>query len=237
MEELNVPTCEQANELIAFLYGELNEVESRSFKSHMSNCSSCSEEFSAFGNIRNSVVAWRNESLGGMTASSATLSAAAAVTGRKTPSALAAWREFFRLSPVWMKGAVAFATLLFCLLAGLAVVRLRSNPPAPLANNSTSPNNSYSDQQLNALVEQRVQDELQRIKNSTSDSPARETVTQRSPGNRLVRRDARVLEMAAISPARRPLTKVEREQLAADLRLVAVNNDSELDLLDDRINQ
>jgi len=37
--------------------------------------------------------------------------------------------------------------------------------------------------------------------------------------------------------ARRPLSKTEREQLAADLRLISVKSESDLDLLDDRINQ
>jgi hypothetical protein len=36
---------------------------------------------------------------------------------------------------------------------------------------------------------------------------------------------------------RRPLSKTEREQLAADLRLTTAQNDSDLDLLGDRINQ
>jgi hypothetical protein len=40
-----------------------------------------------------------------------------------------------------------------------------------------------------------------------------------------------------IQKARRPLSKTEREQLAADLRLVTAANESELDLLDDGINQ
>jgi hypothetical protein len=37
--------------------------------------------------------------------------------------------------------------------------------------------------------------------------------------------------------SRRPLSKTEREQLAADLRLTSAKNDSDLDLLEDRINQ
>ena len=37
--------------------------------------------------------------------------------------------------------------------------------------------------------------------------------------------------------ARRPLSRTERQQLAADLRLITANHDSELNLLDDTINQ
>lgn len=235
MEEHMSPTCEQANELIAYLYGELTDVESRAFQGHMHGCSSCSEELAAFGNIRSSVVAWRDEALAGISSSAARQGVA---VGRKNPSALAALREFFNLSPLWMKGAVAFASLLFVLFAGLAVARWQ-NPPSPITSNTLKTDSTaYSEQQLNALVEQRVQLELQRIKNSTQELPAPQTVADGGLSSVSTRRAAsRANVVAKIAPARRPLSKVEREQLAADLRLVAANTDNELDLLDDRINQ
>lgn len=239
MEELIAPTCKQANELIAFLYGELSDVESRAFQHHMHGCSSCSEELAAFSNIRSSVVHWRDESLGKIAAPATVPYAAVRDASRERPSALVALREFFNLSPIWLKGAVAFATLLFCLFAGLAVVRLRNNPIAPVAENApNSDGNAYSEQQLNALVERRVQDELQRIRNSTDQLPPQHAVADHSSNSAVIQRPSnRRGEVAMNSPARRPLSKIEREQLAADLRLVAANNDSELDLLDDRINQ
>jgi len=44
-------------------------------------------------------------------------------------------------------------------------------------------------------------------------------------------------EVASVPKARRPLSKSEREELAADLRLISGKSDSEIDLLGDRINQ
>jgi hypothetical protein len=83
-----------------------------------------------------------------------------------------------------------------------------------------------------------VQDELQRRKQSTDQTATTQTVSELASGSTPIRRLAARHEVVVASAStRRPLTKVEREQLAADLRLVAVNNDSELDLLDDRINQ
>jgi len=239
MEELIAPTCNEGNELIAFLYGELNEAESQAFQHHMDGCNSCSEELAAFSNIRSSVVAWRDESLGTIVTPATLPYAVVSDLKRDKPSALAALREFFNLSPVWLKGAVAFATLLFCLLAGLAVARLRNNPAAPVASNSpNSAGQAYSEMHLNALVERRVQDELQRIRNSTDQSPPRQAVLDHSSNSAVIQRaSGRRGEVAMNSPARRPLSKVEREQLAADLRLVAAISDSDLDLLDDRINQ
>ncbi len=240
-EELNTPACEQADDLIAFLYGELNDGQAQTFQRHMHGCNACSGELAAFSGIRRSVVAWRDESLGGISSRAAAPYVAAAGVSQEKPSALAALREFFNLSPLWMKGAVAFATVLFCIFAGLAVARLRPTPPAPIANSTDRPDKpdgkEYSDQQLNALVERRVQEELQRIKNSAP-SPTPQLVvdnqSSRVPNRRLVTRGN---EVAANSPARRPLSKTEREQLAVDLRLVSLNHDGELELLDDTINQ
>lgn len=238
-EEVNAPACGQVNDLIGFLYGELSDDQAQTFQRHMDGCISCSGEHATFSGIRRSLVAWRDESLGGISSGTAVPNAAA-LEVRKA-SALAALREFFNLSPLWMKGAVAFATLLFCIFAGLAVARLRATPPAPMAGTTDRPDKvntkEYSDQQLNALVERRVQDELQRIKNSAP-PPTPPLVVDNQSSRILNRRIATGRnQVAANSPARRPLSKAEREQLAADLRLVAINSDGELELLDDKINQ
>lgn len=235
-DEFKGPACDQTNELIAFLYGELNDVDAKIFQRHVKSCSLCNQELAAFSDIRSSVVAWRDESLGKV-APAAVLPNVRIDQQRNRPSALAALREFFNLSPVWLKGAVAFASLLFCLLAGLAVTRLQDNPVAPPSTTaSTQHSSGYTEQHVKALVDQRVKDELERLKDSAIQTP---TLPMANNDSGLpVRRNVRPnMQVAAGSPARRPLTKVERDQLAADLRLVAVNADAELDLLEDRINQ
>ncbi|HWN11568.1 MAG TPA: zf-HC2 domain-containing protein [Pyrinomonadaceae bacterium] len=235
MEEYKAPGCDQSNELIAFLYGELNHVEAQSFRRHMNGCSSCGQELAAFSDIRSSVVAWRDESLGKISGP-ASLPNVVIDLQPSRPSALAALREFFSLSPAWLKGAVAFATLLFCLMAGFAVMRLQDNPMTPVVSNESNPESTtYSEEQVKALVDRRVKDELDRIK-ATDQAPTSQIVNDvNALSNR--RKVMRNVQVATSSTARRPLSKVERDQLAADLRLVAINNDSELDLLDDRINR
>ena len=237
-------SCGRENDLISFLYGELNDLEAKTFQRHLGDCVACNAELAAFSDVRESVVAWRNESLGAIVSPAtvtdqlASLPGAAAVNDRAaTPSAWSALREFFKLSPLWLKGAVAFASVLFCLFAGLAIARLLDKPPVVVKGPATP---TQSPQEINALVEQRVQAELERIRN---DAPQQEknalTADNSSPGNSL-KRTARPSEVAASATnqkSRRPLSKTEREQLAADLRLTAGKNDSELDLLDDRINQ
>ena len=223
--------CGREDDLIGFLYGELNEIEAISYERHLQECTACNTELAAFGAVRESVVAWRNESLGRIGLPTQLADSSSTAAARAKPSAVAALREFFNLSPLWMKSAVAFAAILFCVLAGLALARLRNKPPSPVVAIPVA--NANSSQELNAQVEKRVQEELKRIKNSNESSPVNvRDSSQKTPGKRIVNRSSEV----ALSPLRRPLSKTEREQLAADLRLVSAN-DSDLDLLDDRINQ
>ena len=223
-EEANNSECVRHDDLVAYLYNEMPDVESRKFRNHLLECSSCETELSAFANVREEVVAWRNESLGAVGSLTTEVAQANRVPAR--PSAIAALREFFNLSPAWMKGATVFASLLFCLLAVLAVARLMETPTSPLAKNGTV--NARSDQEIDAIVERRVQEALQKQQTSSSSdvaqqpSPVRPNVIRSRP---------------AIDKARRPLTKVERQELAADLRLINVSNDGEPQLLSDQINQ
>jgi len=231
MKEVDIPNCERENHLIAFLYGELNDSEAQTFQNHMRDCDSCNAELAAFRDIRNSVVAWRNESLGGVI-SFPIAESVVSRAGHEKPSALAALREFFNLSPLWMKGALAFASILFCLFAVLAVARLRDKPPVVTLQ--------YSQQELNALVDRRVQEELRRQRNTPEKAPTLPRVVNaadRTPRQRGANRGNSIALNAPNQKARRPLSKTEREQLAADLRLTSAKNDSDLDLLDDRINQ
>jgi anti-sigma factor RsiW len=227
--------CGRESDLISFLYGELNEVESIAFERHLKGCAACNTELAGFGEVRESVVAWRNESLGSVPLP-AQVTTTPIETPRPTPSAVAALREFFNLSPLWMKGAVAFAAIMFFVFAGLALARLRESSPAPVAL-APAPA-THSQQELKALVDQRVQEELIRIRNSGASAPAPLTANaQKNPAKRFANRNAQVALSAYSQKLRRPLSKSEREQLANDLRLVSGRSDGDLYLLDDRINQ
>lgn len=232
--------CGRENDLVGFLYGELDAGEAATFQSHLRECVACSDELASFGEIRESVAFWRNESLG-----RAGFPAAAAAdrttrgTAQLKPSARAALREFFNLSPLWMKGAAAFASLLLCLLLGLAAwssvnQRFASQAPPVVVTNV-----GYTEQQVDAMVRDGVQKELDRLKQAQETAPASATLAnfpKRTTGRRIGLRE-KLIANSSTPSARRPLSKAEREQLAADLRLIAAQNDNYLDLLDDRINQ
>jgi anti-sigma factor RsiW len=234
MKEVNAPNCGREDELIGFLYGELSDAEGKAFQRHIRDCASCNAELEALHEVRESVVAWRNESLGVISTPVAE-AAAARVEGQK-PSALAAMREFFNLAPLWMKGALAFASVLFCLFAGLAIARLQEKPQVTV---DTNPGSARSEQEFNALVEQRVKEELAKevlLKQENKQAPS-PVVVQNGQDRITERRVAKRATVAVMPKAQRPLSKVEREQLAADLRLVSAKNEGDLDLLDDGINQ
>jgi anti-sigma factor RsiW len=232
MKEVIAPTCGRENDLVSFLYGELNDVEAQTFQRHVRDCASCNAELAAFRDVRESVVTWRNESLGIISP----VSERASRVSQQNPSALAAVREFFKLAPLWMKGAVAFASILFVLFAGLAIARLRNEPPAPIVITQNS--NANSEQEFNALVEKRVQEELQRLKNTSEKSAnTPEVPSAGDPRQQVASHRNSVASSVPNQKARRPLSKTEREQLASDLRLISGKSDTDLDLLDDRINQ
>jgi len=238
MQELDAPSCERENDLVAFLYGELSDVENESFDSHLHTCRICQRQTSDFRSIRESVVAWRDESLG---RASVTVPETSTLINQDKGSALAALRAFLDLSPLWMKGAVGFAAIMFCIFTVLTVAHLRNTPAVTAA---TPNSQGYSRQELNALVEKGVQDELARRKvaeeprspsSQASVAVKDETVGARSRGH--LNQSTAVATNARNEKARRPLSKAEREQLAADLRLVSSRNERGLDLVNDQINE
>jgi anti-sigma factor RsiW len=236
-KELTALNCGRENDLIDFLYGELTEVEARNFELHRQDCAACSTELAAFKNVRESVIEWRTQCLDGLRSPAliSDMHATRSIERHDKPSARAALQHFFNLSPLWMKGALAFASVLFCLLAGLAIARLRVTQPPPLASKSQSP--SYSEQELNAIVSQRVHDELQRVQTSSSEAHVSKVIPRSTSGGRVVNKNTEMAGNNSSQKARRPLSKTERQQLAADLRLITANRDSELNLIDDTINQ
>jgi len=208
------PTCERASDLIAFLYDEASESEVREFQAHLQECSSCHEEVAAFGLVRESITAWRDEALSGF------VSTPVPSVARKK-SAMAALREFFDLSPLWLKGATGFAVLAFCALTAIAIFKAQ-----PIIKNVSSTQQNadliYTKQDVDRMVKEAL------AKQETAQAPL--VVAQAPPPKRLATKPGQ------LAKSRRPLSRAEREQLAADLRLLATE-EAGLYLLGDRINQ
>lgn len=131
MQELPAETteaCARAEEMVAYLYLETSETEAKDFEAHVQHCSSCRTELAAFGQVRGSIAEWRRESLGSLVAPAPYANAVPSLDAalREQPrrrSALAALREFFALSPIWMRAATAAVMVCACALVALAVAR------------------------------------------------------------------------------------------------------------------
>jgi hypothetical protein len=216
MNEMNnSPNCERAPDLIAFVYNEATESEARDFELHLKDCAGCRQEVASFGVVRESITAWRDEALSGF------VSTPVAATAKKK-SAIAALREFLDLSPLWLKGATGFALVAFCVLAALAITnRTERNTAGPTVAGYTQKD-----------VDRFVKEALANQKPATPVQPEEKPVViAQSP------KPKGVTTQRQFAKSRRPLTRAEREQLAADLRLLSTDDEPRLNLLGDRINQ
>ena len=227
-DRIEALSCERGDDLVSFLYHELSEREARDFEGHLSACSTCAHELESFREIRGGVVAWREQTLG-LSFVAAPDSLPVGQYGK--PSALAAIRQFFALSPVWLKGAVAFASILFVAALALLVMNLNTTAAIP----AVAVERHYSEAELRAKIEEAVQARLNELKSAPEHSAVGAvTLTP----DLVLHSKPKLRPAGAVANTRRaPLTKSEREQLAADLRLISSNEDSDLELWSEQINR
>jgi len=224
---------------MAMLYGELSDSECADIERHIEHCSICHSELIEFRNLRDSIVEWKQETLGNILTPTAAPTFSLTTSGvARQPSAVAAIREFFALSPLWMKGAVALGSVLFCLFAFLTVARLREKPTSVTM---ATHEQAYLPDELHATIENLAQKRVAELTSNKSQST--EILTDRTPANKQRKTShqpsqsaAEIAHRASLKP-RRPLTKTEREQLAADLRLLPSDDEVDLDLVEDRANR
>jgi anti-sigma factor RsiW len=223
MQNMNErPVCHRAEDLVTYLYGEASALEARDFAAHLQQCDACRAEFTVFNQVHDSIVAWRNEALGaGFVPETQVTSpvaqpmfeSTAYVQHSRRLSAWAALREFFTVSPLWLRGATAFAGLLLCVLMVLAFSRFWQKPVEVVK--SDNPPKVYTEQQLRDEVQKQVATAL------AAQDKQKQTVVNRSeqkPQTQLA---------SSRSKSRRPqgLTQEEQVQLAADLGLIPGRED------------
>ena len=119
--------CVRAEELVAYLYGEAKPEEARAFRTHLNGCAVCREELAAFGAVREAVGVWRAEALSTVPSLNIGEELSPAASLRPAPerkrSAVAALREFFSLSPLWLQAGSLAAVVVVCALAALTFAR------------------------------------------------------------------------------------------------------------------
>lgn len=222
MRELNErPVCHRAEDLVTHLYGEAGEPDALDFREHLQHCDSCRSEFALFNQVHESILVWRNEALRSSVISPATLTepsidTAQFVRHETKLSALAAVREFFSVSPLWLRGATACAGLLLCALVVLTVARSWQRP-LPVANGSGEP--KFTQAQMDKAV---AEARNQVMQEQQSAKPKENVAEVNAPERRLT------TVPRTSKPRIKGLTQQERQQLAADLRLIPAGDDEEL---------
>jgi len=217
MENNERPICHRAEDLVTYLYGEATAEEARDFASHMRQCDACRAEFNVFNGVHESIVAWRNEAIGSIAAPQPSRDISFATPGvvqhqRKLP-ALAALREFFTVSPLWLRGAIAFTGLLLCALLLFAVSRMWRQPTTKVSDEA-----KYTEQQFQQTVERKVAERVAQINQAQKNQDSGTQTPKESSGQ-----PEPPSQVAANSGRTRPrnrLTREERVQLAADLGLI-----------------
>ena len=219
------PVCHRAEDLVTYLYGEANQAEARDFAAHMKQCDACRGEFALFNQVHKSIANWRNEALGTVTVPvTAPIAQSAAsptpfVQHERKLSAWASLREFFTVSPLWLRGATAFAGLLLCALLVFAVSRFWQKPVEMVRDVSSG--KTYTQKELEDEVQKQVA----------------AAVAARDQQNAAIR-DSTVAVKGEQKPSTQPsstrsrqkarqprLTDEERIQLAADLGLIPGRDD------------
>jgi anti-sigma factor RsiW len=222
------PVCHRAEDLVSYLYGEAGPTDAVDFRNHLQQCDACRSEFASFNQLHNSIQVWRDEALGAsfnpvavaVPASDATQF----VRHERKLSAFAALREFFTVSPLWLRGATALATLLLCVLAVMMVVRVSRKPDA--IARTDNPVRQYTEQEFRAEVKKAVEEEKLRevsARNENSSPVTREVQHNSAPPKRVqfaANRQPKVVPRA--------LNRQERQQLAADLRLTLPADEEDL---------
>lgn len=183
-------TCERADDMIAYLYGETSQSEAKDFERHIENCAACRTESSAFADVRASIGAWRKQSLGALafpiseTTPAPAFNAVRAERAGRRPSALAALREFFTLSPAWMRAATAVLSIAVCAVMTVAIAHaeirwdkqgfsfstgILSKAVATDSNTQTpavaQTDKIYTREELNAIVAEKVRLEREALLN------------------------------------------------------------------------
>jgi hypothetical protein len=223
------PVCHRAEDLVTYLYGEANEAEAQDFASHMQRCDACRAEFTVFNQVHNSIVAWRNEALGSVLVSEQITSPVSQTVSDSTPfvqherklSALAALRQFFTVSPLWLRGATAFAGLLLCALMVLAISRFWQTPVEVVKNGNET---QFSQANFDREVQRRVDEELTKQRKESGENVQTAELAS-TPSTNTERNQLASTPVRRKNQPRNGLNKQEREQLAADLGLIPGRED------------
>lgn len=241
----NTKVCARAEDLVTYIYGEASQDEARAFEHHLQLCASCNTELASFGDVRQVMGEWRQQALGTLAAPAVEVNEAKGFVPLIVPapkrSALAAFRQFFTLSPIWMRAATAVVAIMFCALAAFTVAYFIRTPQAIIVERQDM--RGYTEQEVEAKIAAAIKkhDEMQ-LKEEVDSAPTGVTVAsidQRQTQPSIERNTAANIRM--VNKVRQPVAQSRRVRpsvipASADyLPFTASNTDEQLPALTDLV--
>lgn len=185
--------CDRAEQLVAHLYGEATREEQAGFTQHLRGCAVCRDELAAFRGVREIVSAERIPALAAAPlldvdkmialqfneADAVNAATPFTSTASRRRSAVAAFREFFALAPMWLRaGAVACAAL-FCVLVALTLTRgeVAERERVVEKRVEVPVQTGFTREQVDALVAERLKEERAALNRELQQTREAETAT------------------------------------------------------------
>jgi hypothetical protein len=158
-------TCEFAEELVLYLYKEMNGAKKTRFENHLARCPLCTEELAEFSMARSAVQDWRIEEF--LPLIPPTIEIPYQIQSKQVENdpVSRSWfdsvRALFTLSPAWTTAATAFAALVVCVGLLLTMsdslpedkdvrvqqtkpTNIKTSPSPTTGNENSNPNSSNS---------------------------------------------------------------------------------------------
>ncbi len=176
--------CGFAEDLVSYLYDEINPADKSKFEKHLDKCSTCDKELAAFGYVRSSISDWREENFSMLETPKIEIQypekqKTVEIIGISSQpgSFLGRLRDLFTLSPT---RATVFAALL--VFIGLTIVVFNFSKSTDLVEviNENEPNESLAINDTNAQITEQnpVTDEKPIIE---KDQPKPDLVKENKP--------------------------------------------------------
>ena len=171
--------CGRAEDMVTYMYAEASLAEATDFEQHLQLCASCRREMVSFGDVRQAIGEWRQQALGTVVSpafeADETRAFAPAVIPVGRRSALAAFRQFFTLSPAWMRAATAAVAIVFCALAAFTVAYFVRQPQTVIVEKQVM--SGYSQQEVETQIAAAIKKhDESKLKDEAVSSPEQVTV-------------------------------------------------------------
>ena len=129
----NKKECGFSDEIVAYIYDEIGQVERRKFESHLAGCTSCTDEFAGISNARFSVFEWRREEFAHLLTPETVIPYAAKKREIETVGFFGGLRDLLTLSG-WPSAVMVAGAVVICIGLGFVVMNYVGSGPQVAEN-------------------------------------------------------------------------------------------------------